>query len=191
MFRHSQHLCGLWWFNVQKSKMASSTRSDMLKFNHNLSLTLTKVLSLVKPNHMTDWGCKFRPLVAKSCALNTHQFTSDPHITLTSNGFELDFFNSLHQCIHLVHTHAGLYHLFCVELNVKANKPPCILCHSLVSHVTLPVTEVVPEWHGWHSLSVIRRYPFKKRNAADATADKLHNVCASKHDSGGRGGLEW
>lgn len=32
---------------------------------------------------------------------------------------------------------------------------------------------------------------FLKKNFTDATADKLHNVCASKHDSGGRGGLKW
>lgn len=31
----------------------------------------------------------------------------------------------------------------------------------------------------------------KKKNLTDAMLDKLHNVCAKKHDSGGRGGLKW
>lgn len=63
---------------------------------------------------------------------------------------------------HTLGTHTRLHHLFCIEVNVNANKPPCILCHSFVSHVAPPVAKVVPEWHGWHSLTVIRRYPFKK-----------------------------
>lgn len=75
----------------------------------------------------------------------------------------------------------------------RTSHPASCLYHSLVSHIAPPVAKVVPEWHGWHSLTVIRRYPFKKKRESleDATADKLHNVCASKHDSGGRGGLKW
>lgn len=93
---------------------------------------------------------------------------------------------------HLIEHNASEFELsnilwFWVEFEV--NKLPCTLCHSHVSHVAPPVAKVVPEWHGWHSLTAIR-YPFKKkkkeRDLADAAADKLYNVCTSKHDSGGK-----
>lgn len=67
-------------------------------------------------------------------------------ITFSSNAFEFEL-STL--CIKALH--------------VKVNKPPCILCHPLVSHVTPPAAKVVPQWHGWHSLTMIRRYLFFKK----------------------------
>lgn len=44
---------------------------------------------------------------------------------------------------------------------VNANMPHWTMCNSLVSHISSPQAKVVLNWHGWRSLSLIRRYPLK------------------------------